>query len=145
MPDLSNKTARRKLKARSSAYTQKLAEGRALGYRKRAAGSPGRWVLRTADDDGGYAFEVLGAADDFADADGREVLSYPQALAAALGRRMADPTKITVAQALDEWARAKVATASTEKRKGDIESAARRIAAAFGRKTLKTLTTRDVT
>ncbi|WP_101067708.1 tyrosine-type recombinase/integrase [Roseovarius salinarum] len=144
MPDLSNKTARRKLKPRSSAYTQKLAEGRALGYRKRTAGAPGRWLLRTAEDEGGYAFEVLGAADDHAEADGREVLSYTQALAAALGKQTADPTKITVAQALDEWARAKVATASTEKRKADIESTARRIAAAFKRKTLKTITARDI-
>lgn len=145
MPDLSNKTARRKLKARSSAYTQKLAEGRALGYRKRATGSPGRWLLRTAGDDSGYAFEVLGVADDFADADGREILSYPQALAAALGKQSADPTKITVKQALDEWAAAKRAGASSEKQAIDIDNAARRVASAFGRKTLKTLATRDVT
>lgn len=145
MPDLSNKTARRKLKARSSAYTQKLAEGRALGYRKRAAGSPGRWMLRTADDNGGYAFEVLGAADDFADANGREILSYPQALTAALGRQSADPTKITVKQALDEWAAAKRGGASSEKQAIDIDNAARRVASAFGRKTLKTLATRDIT
>jgi len=144
MADLSNKTARRKLKARSSAYTQKLAEGRALGYRKRASGSPGRWLLRTADDDGGYAFEVLGAADDFADADGREILSYPQALAAALGKQSADPTKVTVKQALDDWAKAKRATASSEKQKLDIDSAARRIAAAFPRKTIANLIAKDV-
>jgi hypothetical protein len=108
MTDLTTRTARKRLKARGSAYTQVLATGRALAYRKRTAATTGRWILRTANpSDGGYAFEVLGVADDFAEADGKEILAYPQALAAALGRRAADPNRITVAEALAGWARAK--------------------------------------
>lgn len=144
MPDLSNKTVRKKLKSRSSAYTQKLAEGRALGYRKRTPGQPGRWLLRTARHPSGYDFEVLGTADDNVAADGTEILSYSQALTAALGRAVADPNKITVAEALDRWARFKCQSAATEKRKLDIESQARRIAVEFGRKTLNNLTAREI-
>ncbi len=86
MTDLTTRTARKRLKPRGSAYAQILAEGRALTYRKRTAGHPGRWMLRTAKVEGGYGFEVLGVADDIAEADGRDVLDYPQALAMALGR-----------------------------------------------------------
>ena len=143
--DLTTKTSRKRLAPRSSAYAQILAEGRALAYRKRTAGHPGRWLLRTARlDDAGYSFEVLGTADDVAEADGREVLTYTQALAAALGRRTADPNKITVADALDAWARHKSRTASTEKRRLDIDNAARRIAAAFPKRALRSITTRDI-
>lgn len=144
MPDLANKTARKKLKPRSSAYTQKLAEGRALGYRKRTPGQPGRWLLRTARFPSGYDFETLGTADDVAEADGREVLSYSQALTAALGRSSADPNRIRVADAMDAWAHYKCQEASTEKRKLDLESQARRIAVEFGHTTLNNLTVRAI-
>lgn len=145
MADLSNKTNRKKLKPRASIYAQKLAEGRALGYRKRRTGQPGRWILRTARYPSGYDFEVLGVADDFAESDGREILSYAEALSAALGRKKADPTRITVAEALDDWARAKCREASSEKQVLDIESSARRIASDLGGKTLKNLTAKDLT
>jgi integrase len=146
MPDLTTKTARRRLKPRSSAYAQVLAEGRALAYRRRAADRPGKWMLRTAKADGtGYGFEVLGDADDAADADGKKVLSYTQALAAALGKRSADPNKMTVEAALTAWADAKCLTSSTDTARLNIRSAARRIAAAFPTRTLRTITTKEIT
>ena len=139
MPDLKSRTARLRLKPRGSAYTQVLAEGRALAYRKRTAGHPGRWMLRTAKDDGGYGFEVLGVADDIADADGREVLSYPQALGLAVGKRSADPSKMTVGEALTRWARAKCHSASSRSG-GSISRAARDGQQRRSRKTLRTIT-----
>ncbi|MFY0691329.1 MAG: tyrosine-type recombinase/integrase [Paracoccaceae bacterium] len=145
MADLSNKTNRKKLKPRAAVYTQILALGRALGYRRRRSDKPGRWMLRTARADGGYSFEVLGVADDFAEANGTDVLSYAQALSASLHRKVADPNKISVADALDAWARSKAEMASSEKQAADYYNSARRISAPFGKKTLKTITARDIT
>jgi len=79
MTDLRTKTARGRITARSSAYMNKLSEGRALGYRKRKADQPGRWLLRTYTADGKYSFEILGTADDIAEADGQSILAYSQA------------------------------------------------------------------
>ena len=145
MPNLSNKTNREKLKPRSAVYTQVLAPGRALGYRRRDADSPGRWVLRTAKNDGGYGFETLGVADDRQPADGKEVLSYSQALALALGRRIADPTKVRVIDALRTWARDKAVLASSDKQAMDYFNAAERVGSRFGNKTIKTISARDIT
>ena len=144
MPELRNKTNRLKLKPRAAIYPQVLAEGRALGYRRRRSNRPGRWVLRTAKSDSGYNFEVLGIADDFAPADGREILDYSQALTAALGRKSADPTKVTVQQAMTSWADAKAETASSTKQAADYHNAARRISSNFGRKTLKTISAKSI-
>lgn len=87
MPDLATRTARKKLEARDRPYWQKIARGRALGYTTAANGRPGRWKVRAraADTSSGYRFGTLGAADDLAhqEADGDEVLTYAQALAAA--------------------------------------------------------------
>ena len=142
--DLRTKTARSRLAARSSAYTQKLEEGKALGYRRRRADQPGRWMLRTYTASGKYAFEVLGAAGDLADADGVGVLTYAQALDAALGRNMADPTRITVEQALTEWGAFKIPTASSEKQVKDILSEVRRASKPFTGLTLKSITARQI-
>ncbi len=144
MTDLRSKTGRSRLKANVNGYAQNLATGRALLYRKRTEGKPGKWVLRTAKDEGGYSFEVLAAADDFAEADGNAVMDYKQALEAALGRTSADPTKITVAEALDDWVKEKQRTASSDKQAGDIASAARRLSDAFPRATLRSLTAKQI-
>ena len=93
MTDFRTKTSRSRIAPRSSAYFQVVNTGRALCYRKRTSDKPGKWLLRTAKDEGGYGFEVLADADDFADANGNTVMDYKQALEAALGRTNADPTK----------------------------------------------------
>ncbi|WP_146345472.1 tyrosine-type recombinase/integrase [Phaeobacter marinintestinus] len=144
MPDLRTKTARTRLKPNSNGHAENLATGRALLYRKRTATQPGKWVLRTAKAEGGYSFETLGTADDASPADGVKVLSYAQALEAALGRTVADPTKVKVEQALDDWAKTKKRTASSDKQRLDIDSAARRLKEAFPRATLKSLTARQI-
>ena len=129
---------------RAAVYSQILAQGRALGYRRRRSGRPGRWVLRIAAMDGGYRFEVLGVADDFVEADGKDVLSYAQALAAAVGRKVADPTKVRVSDALMAWSQEKAALASSNKQASDYLNAANRIASHFGAKTIKTISARDI-
>jgi hypothetical protein len=125
MNDLRTKTARSKLKPRSSAYSQVIANGLALAYRKRSAKKPGRWMLRTRSDGSDrYDFEVLGDADDLADADGRDILSFSQAMGLALKRTSTDPTRISVADALDAWAKGKCRTASSDKQRLDYRSSA---------------------
>ncbi len=145
MPDLSNKTNRKKLKPRAAIYAQVLSQGRALGYRRRRHNTPGRWMLRTAKAEGGYAFEVLGVSDDFADADGKQVLNYTQALSAALGRKAADPAKVHVADALLDWAKGKAELASSAKQASDYYNSAQRISKPFAGKTIKTISVRDIT
>ena len=145
MADLRTKRARAKLPTRSAPHNQKLGPGRILCYRRQTDGKAGSWMLRTAKPEGGYAQEVLGVADDHTAADGREILSYEQALAKAVGQTAADPSQVKVAEALEDWAEWKCQTASSDKQRADLRNRAHRIARAFPRKTLKTLTARDVT
>jgi integrase len=144
MTDLRTKTARSRIKPNSNGYAQNLSTGRALLYRKRTAGKAGKWMLRTAKDQGGYGFEVLGTADDFTDSDGVIVLTYAQAMEQALGRTNADPTKITVADALTDWATEKKRTTSSDKRAKDIARSALRLSEAFPRATLRSLTAKQI-
>lgn len=144
MADLTNKTARAKLPTGSKPHPQKLGQGRFLCYRRQTQGKAGSWMLRTAKVAGGYTHETLGIADDRESANGRDVLSYEQALAKAVGQTNADPSKMLVSDALDDWAAWKCQTASTEKQCTDLRNRARRIGSAFPRKTLKAITARDV-
>lgn len=76
MPRLSLRTptARRKLKPRTSAYSEPVSKGVALLYRTGAR--TGRWYARTPQ----AGMRVLADADDRQDADGASVLSYEQAM-----------------------------------------------------------------
>ena len=132
------KTDRSKLAPKSNPYYELLSTGRAIGYRKRQGGKAGRWVLRTHDGNK-FIHETLGEADDFTDADGIKVLSYQQALKAALNKNSADPSKATVGDALEAWARTKEKTATSDKAKRDDRSRAERIKRAFLNITLKQL------
>ena len=144
MTDLRTKTARKRLNAKGTPYAQKLAEGRALLYRKRSADNPGRWLLRTYNSRGRYDHETLGTADDVAEADGKTVLSYAQALDAALGRNTADPTRVSVQQALNEWAEWKSRTVSSPQQDAGLFATARRIGEAFPKATLRTISAREI-
>jgi integrase len=144
LPDLSTPKARARLATRSSPYTQKLGPGRFLAYRRQSYGNAGVWLLRTTKATGGYAQETLAFADDLAAADGIEVLTFEQAMARAIGQTTADPMQVQVAEALDDWAAWKCGTASSPKQCMDLRNRAARLAQAFPRKTLKTITARDV-
>ncbi len=140
MTNLKSRSARSKLAPRSSAHTQNLSTGRALGYRKRRADQPGRWLLRIAKPEGGYSFDVLGVADDLADADGKGVLNYAQALKVALDQTSADPAKISVTAALDQWADWKAGSEANPKRIPAFFATAKRIGREFPKTTLASIT-----
>jgi integrase len=76
-----------------------------LGYRRNQ--TAGTWVARVADGRGGNWTKAIGAADDFEDADGNQVLDFWQAQekARALGRddRGDAARPVTVGEALDAY------------------------------------------
>jgi integrase len=82
-----------------------------LGYRKRRAGTPGRWVVRrytrTVGPGSPYRVSDLALADDFHDANGDTVLSFSEAQARAVERENAkavmDSKPLTVAGAMDRY------------------------------------------
>jgi site-specific recombinase XerD len=112
-PKLETPTARRKLAVRKKPYWTTISPGIALGYR-RNAGS-GTWSVRSAD--GGTEWvKRIALADDLERADGRDVLTYWQAVdqARALVRRQpGDPIDesrpLTVNEALTLYAKDLVA------------------------------------
>jgi integrase len=101
---LDTRTARLKLAVAKKPIFTKIGPGLSLGYRRNA--TAGTWVARVANGKGGNWTRALGSADDFADADGREVLDYWQAQDAArkLARGGDDGKPLTVAEALDRYA-----------------------------------------
>lgn len=74
---LASATARTKLAVRVKPHYIQIAQGKTLGYVRRAAGA-GRWVLRELVD-GKYAIRTLGSADDVEQPNGVSVLDLPQA------------------------------------------------------------------
>src|SRR5262249_46919014 len=81
---------RAKLKARTAPYCASIAPKRLLGYIKTDAAIAGRWVVQVEigrSEVNGQAMrrrKPLGVADDLAAANGLDILSYEQALAAAV-------------------------------------------------------------
>ena len=80
-PPVTYKSTRAKLPLRRDPYWHQIAEGQHLGYRKGRRG--GTWIARFNRPGKGRAFESLGYADDTAVADGQQVLSFSEAVAAA--------------------------------------------------------------
>lgn len=74
---LSTRNARRGLKIKRNPYWRLIEHGRHIGYRHSKTG--GAWVARMYMGEGQYAEERIGTADDTADADGVEVLTWAQA------------------------------------------------------------------
>jgi len=91
---LKTETQRAKLAARPAPYFNTIAPKRLLGYVKAGGGVAGRWLVqveigRTATGQPVRRREQLGIADDLAAANGVDVLSYDQALTAAIAWRPA--------------------------------------------------------
>lgn len=78
---IDSRTARAKLPQRREPFWTSLSPGAALGYRKGSKG--GTWIGRLRDEEGRQHYESLGAADDYADANGTAILDFGQAQAAA--------------------------------------------------------------
>ena len=84
---LDSRAAREKLKPSGKPYFRDLEPNLHLGYRKGKHG--GKWVMRRYVGDEKYVVETIGAADDFADADGVETLTFHQAQTKARERAQA--------------------------------------------------------
>src|SRR4030095_13418088 len=75
---LESRSARLKLKIRRRPYSgPSLARGIALMYRRNKTN--GTWVLKSSDGHGAYWTKGFALADDFEDADGKNVLTFYQA------------------------------------------------------------------
>lgn len=116
MPDCRRVRARRQLplSANNDAYWHEVRRGLSLGYRKGSEGSS--WWLREFKD-GRYVKCKLGQADDDIDADGTPVLSWQDALAAALQEQRPTQTKPgahTLADALSAYWAARRAKSPAE-------------------------------
>jgi integrase len=138
---LETRTARLRLPVAKKPVFAKIGPGLSLGYRRNA--TAGTWVARVADGKGGNWTRALGSADDFADADGRDVLNYWQAQDAArkLARGGDDGKPLTVAEALDRYA------ADLQTRGGDAHNVGRvllHMPDSLAGETVKILTQRDL-
>lgn len=101
---LDNRTARLKLN-KGRRYQVTLREGVALCYRRTAQGF-GMWKVRAEGADGRETMYGIGAADDYTDADGVEVLDFYQAQDRARDLAKARPTPAyTVGDAIDAYLR----------------------------------------
>src|SRR5919109_630020 len=106
-PKLETRGARLKLPIAKKPIFVKIGPGLGLGYRRNA--TAGTWVVRVADGAGRNSTKAIGTADDFADADGQDVLDFWQAQNRArnIARTVArgdDGTPATIASALDRYA-----------------------------------------
>jgi hypothetical protein len=79
---LESRSARLRLKVRRRPYSgPSLARGISLMYRRN--GTNGTWVIKASDGHGAYWTKAFALADDFEDADGKNVLTFYQAQDAA--------------------------------------------------------------
>jgi len=100
---LDSREARSRLRVQGKPYKRLIEPGLHLLYR-RLAGRPGSWAVRRYLGSQAYAESSLGAvADDYADADGKTVLSFAQAQVAALAYKPKATGPLTVGQALERY------------------------------------------
>jgi integrase len=99
---LETRSARLRLPVRRKPYYVKLVRGISLGYRRTK--STGTWLLRVAKDGQDWTTRV-GVADDYADANGQEILTFDEAQERAWSAAMGGkPTgDNTVAAALERY------------------------------------------
>jgi hypothetical protein len=143
---LETRSSRLRLPVATKPVFVKIGVGIGLGYRRNA--TAGSWVVRLADGKGGYRTDTIAAADDFTEADGKEVLTFWQAQdrARAIAQNGHDGVAIandptTVAWALDEYER------DLKTRGGDIGNVSRvrrRLPDGLAKKSVALLTVRDL-
>ena len=110
--NLETRAARSRLRVQKKPFFRLIEPGLHLGYRKLVSG-PGTWVCRKYQGNGGYKVNNLRTpdgriilADDFADADGTEILSFSQAQQAARAKpEQSSPGPYTVADATSDYLR----------------------------------------
>jgi integrase len=95
------------LKENKKPYWERLGPGLSLGYRRND--HAGSWSIRAADGAGGEWLKRIGTADDYESANGKDVLSYEQAVTEARrlyrGKHDTDPSKpVTLDEALTRYA-----------------------------------------
>ena len=147
---LDSRTARLKLKKRSSPYFVKLGKNLQLGYRRND--TAGTWLARLYNGDGTYKRQPLGVADDIADADGVALLDFWQAQEAAQGwareeRFIASGLGTSKPYAISDAVRDYFAVRERRGSKGiesDRYQADAHILPSLGSKLLRELTTRDI-
>lgn len=141
---LETREARTKLKQRHSAYWKRIHKGLAIGYRKGTNG--GQWIIRKSPGDDGapYKFEAIASADDFAEANDKDVLSYAQAHRRAfeVSDRKAGASGYTVSEAAADY----IAYVKSKKKSGyTVEKTANaHILPAFGNRKIESLTKEDI-
>ena len=110
---LQTREARLKLTPRHEPYWHEVERGRFLGYRPGTKGGSWRIRERVA---GIYRQRSLGRADDVNDADGREILSFSDAVRRVVNEDRPTRTPrsdLTVEQAIDEYLEAKKVRSSS--------------------------------
>jgi len=125
---LDTMTARAKLTPRPKPYYRQIGPGKTFGYIRRE--SAGSWIVRELVG-GRYKTRIIGHADDVAQADGRDVLTYDQAIGKVTKPDPSAPVgRMTVKNALDAYF---VALAAKSKHAAEYQSAAdKRIAPVLG-------------
>jgi integrase len=78
-PKIDTRSARAKLAAQDKPYYVDASRGVDIGYRRPVTG-PGSWYVRALNGEGGYWVKRTATADDVEPANGKDVLSYAQAL-----------------------------------------------------------------
>jgi len=119
---LESRSARTKLKQRHAPYWKQIHPGLSIGYRKGPRG--GVWQVRKRDEDGRYTFNIVGTADDHADANGKDILDYTQAHHKALkiSNAKARGGPYTVGEAARDYLAAKANTKSVYSSQKTIEA-----------------------
>jgi integrase len=139
---LESRSARLKLPVSSKPNWITIGPGLGLGYRRNK--TAGNWVARIADGKGGYSTRNIGTADDYAEANGAEILNYFQAQAKArqlVTGSAVEASVTTVNQALKLYA------ADIRTRGGDVGNASRlrgHLSAAMLRKPVALLSTAEL-
>jgi integrase len=101
--DSTTKKARARLDVRAKPYYRHVGPGKSLGYVRRDP-SPGAWIVREWEG-GRYKTRIIGLADDLGLPDGKDVLSFAQALRKATDAALPTPRqgRLTVRQAVDGY------------------------------------------